>query len=157
MCDILKELYREVFGDEFRFDLDYRIKLQKMVYIMENLGVHIGDYGFVWADFGPYSIALDDDAYRCYISPSIDGVKFSEWAKMGMEIVKQIIGEGKEYDEKEWLERVASLHYLKYVFKCHGNMVEKKLVEFKPYMDDHRANELALNWADKIEEYLLGA
>ena len=45
--------------------MDDRIKLQKAVYVLENMGVHVGDYSFSWNKYGPYSLALDSDAQNC--------------------------------------------------------------------------------------------
>ena len=39
MCDVLKEIYRKVYNETFIYGkLDHRIKLQKAVYILENMG-----------------------------------------------------------------------------------------------------------------------
>ncbi len=157
MCDVLKELYQEVFNESFTFDLSNRIKMQKMVYILENLGVHIGEYGFVWAEYGPYSIALDDDAYRCSVSPGMKDFKFSNWAEQGLDMVRKILLDCKEDDKKNWLERIASLHFLKYVDRYTevGSAIGE-LVRRKPHMNDENVNKCALHWADKIETYLWG-
>lgn len=66
MCDVLKEIYRKVYNETFIYGkLDHRIKLQKAVYILENMGVHVGDYSFSWNKYGPYSLGLDSDAQKC--------------------------------------------------------------------------------------------
>lgn len=47
MCDVLKEIYRKVYDESFNYcEVDDRIKLQKVVYLLENMGVQVGDYSF---------------------------------------------------------------------------------------------------------------
>ena len=156
MCEVLKELYQNVFEETFVFDIDHRVRLQKMVYILENLGVHVGDYSFSWNERGPYSIALDDDVFRCSQSPAVENIKFSEWAKERIEIVKTILSEQVGYAVTEWLECVASLHYLKYVLRCSNrdNDVIRELKNRKSQMKNANANNHAMEWANKIETIL---
>lgn len=45
--EILKALYKRIFDEDFNpNDKEHRQNLQNAVYILENLGVHVGDYGF---------------------------------------------------------------------------------------------------------------
>lgn len=54
MCEVLKEIYRKVYNEPFVYDnLDSRIKLQKAVYLLENMGVDVGDYSFSWNKYIP--------------------------------------------------------------------------------------------------------
>ena len=153
MCDVLKELYYKVFGEPFEFDPDHRIRLQKTVYILENLGVHIGNYSFVWARRGPYSIALDDDAHRCSLVSGVRDVKFSSWAEDRIGIVKELLKDSVDYSTTEWLECVSSIHYMKYILRMNNenDSVLDELSKLKPSLNSRKDNECALLWADRIE------
>ena len=49
--DILKAIYKKIFDEDFNpKDKTHRQNLQNAVYILENLGVHVGDYGFSMND-----------------------------------------------------------------------------------------------------------
>ena len=45
--DIIRALYKKIFDEDFNpNDEEHRQNLQNAVYILENLGVHVGEYGF---------------------------------------------------------------------------------------------------------------
>ena len=45
--EILKALYKKIFEEDFKpNNKEHRQNLQNAVYILENLGVHVGEYGF---------------------------------------------------------------------------------------------------------------
>lgn len=51
MCDVLKEVYRRIYDKPFNYnELDDRIRLQCIVYILENMGINVGDYSFSWVN-----------------------------------------------------------------------------------------------------------
>ena len=83
MCEVLKEIYRKVYNEPFVYDnLDSRIKLQKAVYLLENMGVDVGDYSFSWNKYGPYSLGLDSDARNCSMKDE-QKISFSSTAEHG--------------------------------------------------------------------------
>ena len=113
MCDVLKEIYRKVYDEAFVYGkLDHRIKLQKAVYILENMGVHVGDYSFSWNKYGPYSLGLDSDARKCD-SKEEQEIIFSDIAESGFQKIRKYISEQISYTCVQWMECIASLHYLK--------------------------------------------
>ena len=45
--EVLKALYKRIFDEDFNpQNPDHLKNIQNVVYILENLGVHVGDYGF---------------------------------------------------------------------------------------------------------------
>ena len=49
--DIFKAIYKKIFDEDFNpKDKTHRQNLQNAVYILENLGVHVGDYRFSMND-----------------------------------------------------------------------------------------------------------
>lgn len=153
MCDVLKEVYSEVMGEKFSYELIRRIKLQKIVYLLENMGVHVGDYSFTWDKYGPYSIALDDDAYRCCHKKGKNEVVFTSGAKEAFEKIKNIISQRKEYDDVGWLECISSLHYLKFVLRVaeDDEGVLKELVNRKERLNNTDENKAALQYVYEVE------
>lgn len=158
MCDILKEIFKETNYNNFDYEkLDDRIALQKTVYLLMNMGVNVGDYSFEWGKYGPYSLALDVDAFKCSQRTLREGIDFSDVTLKRMNKLVQYIQEGqdkfKSYTRTNWLESIASLHYLKYVLhiKDSEQRVLDALQERKGHLNDSDANYRALQIADEIE------
>lgn len=151
MCEVLKELYRKVYNEPFVYDkLDNRIKLQKAVYLLENMGVDVGDYSFSWNKYGPYSLGLDSDAQNCSTKDERE-VSFSSAAEHGFEKLRQYINELIEYKCAQWMECIASLHFLKNIYRVKESQLISELIERKPYLSNKEANEKALSIAKGIK------
>lgn len=158
MCDILKEIFKETNCDNFDYNrLDDRIALQKTVYLLMNMGVNVGDYSFEWGKYGPYSLALDVDAFKYSQSALRDNINFSDVTIKKMKKISEYVKEGQEkfsdYTRTQWLECVASLHYLKYVLHIKNSEQEvlDVLQERKGHLNNNDANYRALQIADEIE------
>ena len=60
----LLPVYKILYGHNFSYsDFDQRMEMQKAVYLLQDMGVPIGDYGFRWYLHGPYSQSLQDDMH----------------------------------------------------------------------------------------------
>lgn len=144
MCDVLKEIYRKIYDEPFVYDqLDSRIKLQKAVYLLENMGVHVGDYSFSWNKYGPYSLGLDSDAQNCS-NKEEKVVIFSPFAEKSFEKIKNFVKQQFGYDSVQWVECITSLHYLKNVFRYKESELIQELQKRKPYLNNEEANNKAL-------------
>lgn len=155
MSQVLKEIYQVILNEEFHYsELSERIKLQKIVYLLENMGVHVGNYSFTWNKYGPYSIALDDDAYRCVQTNEIHNIMFTQEAQNAFEQIKTMISQRGLYEDTNWLECISSLHYLKYVlrFSVDDNIVLKELLNRKNYLNLHEENKVAMQIANMVEQ-----
>ncbi len=150
MCNVLKEIYRKVYDEGFDYSsIDCRIKLQKAVYILENMGVHVGDYSFSWDKYGPYSLGLDADAYSC--NKMVERpVAFSTFAENRIEKVKNLIVQNTEYTVVNWVECIASLHYLSHVLRFKGDKLLLELEERKPYLSNREINRQAMSMLKEI-------
>ena len=139
MCVALKEIYREIYRESFDYEnFNNRKKLQKAVYLLENMGVSVGDYSFSWDKYGPYSLSLDYDAQKLV---GIEEKKFS---------FSEYISANNDYECTEWMECIASLHYLKNVFKITKSKLVEELQERKPYLSNMNANLKALGIVEGI-------
>lgn len=151
MCEVLKEIYRKVYNEPFVYDnLDNRIKLQKAVYLLENMGVDVGDYSFSWNKYGPYSLGLDSDARNCSMKVEQE-VCFSAAAEHGFEKLREYINELIEYNCTRWMECIASLHFLKNIYRVKESQLISELEKRKPYLSNKEANEKALSIAKAIK------
>lgn len=150
MCIALKEIYREVYQEPFDWDnFDNRKKLQKAVYLLENMGVNIGDYSFSWNKYGPYSLSLDCDAQRVAEIAEKE-FTFSQFARDCFAKVREYSLEASSYECVEWMECIASLHYLKNVYKIRPGKLLIELQTRKPHLSNEEDNRRALKIADKI-------
>ena len=150
MCDFLKEVYYSIYDETFDYSvLDHRIKLQKAVYFLENMGVTVGDYSFSWNKYGPYSLKLDSEAKKCSAEPERT-VKFSDRARECFEKIKRFVADCGAYSKKEWVECIASIHYLLYVIRIDASDVVNELIKRKPYLDKEDDNIRAFEIAKTI-------
>lgn len=141
MCDILREIYRNIFDEEFNYaKMDNRIKLQKTVYLMDKMGISVGDYNFRLHEHGPYSLKLDIDSQEKFDSGEL---KFSTSTQKSFAQVRNIVEQAENYSPEKWLECVTTLHYLKEEWHLKPNNIFDKLVEIKPYLKDSIANKKA--------------
>lgn len=151
MCDVLKEIYRKVYNESFVYsELDNRIKLQKAVYLLENMGIHVGDYSFSWNKYGPYSLGLDSDAQNCSTRDEQE-VVFSSFAEQGFEKIRKYIKQQIGYNCVQWMECIASLLYLKKIYRFKDNNLICELQSRKPYLSNEQANKKALSILKEIK------
>lgn len=151
MCVVLKEIYSKVYDEPFNYSaLDKRIKLQKAVYLLENMGVCVGDYSFSWDKYGPYSLALDADAKDCSATGA-QSANFSALALEKIDTLKKYVNEDTKYTCVHWVECLASLHYLKHVLKYQGNVLMFELKTRKPHLSNDDANQKALSIIKQIK------
>lgn len=150
MCDVLKEIYHEIYNEKFDYEkLSDRIKMQKSIYVLENMGISVGDYSFSWNKYGPYSLQLDSDAKRS-ISEKEHNIIFSQEANDVFARIKDLISQSVEYSVENWMECVTSLHFLRCIMKCDDDCIIDELIRRKPYLDSIDANKKALEIIGKI-------
>jgi uncharacterized protein YwgA len=100
------------------FDMDTfkgRLILQKRVYFLQTFGVYLG-YNFSWYIYGPYSSELADDGYKltaCY-KDIPQAVFANAEIEKGFEAFLSFLGDKK--NDAEWLELLASIHFLKRLY-----------------------------------------
>lgn len=152
---VLKPIYKKIFGHEFdRFSFNDRLEMQKVVYLLDDLGISVGEYSFTWYKHGPYSQVLQNDILcGSEISPSI---KFSvESEKIILKLKEVLFSKDISYSICEWSECLGSLHYIKENIlpsNASDELVLEELVERKPHLNRARDNEIAL----KKLNYLFG-
>lgn len=151
MCDVLKEIYKKIYDESFDYsNLENRIKLQKAVYFLENMGIHVGDYSFSWNKYGPYSLGLDSDAQKCDLQAEKE-IIFSDIAENCFGKIKEFIQQQISYTCVQWLECIAALHYLKNVLRYNEDDLFAQLQDRKPYLSNEEANKKALSIMREIK------
>ena len=144
----LLPVFKELYCYEFNYsDFDQRMEMQKAIYILQDMGVPVGDYGFRWYLHGPYSQALQDDMYYENGQPYA-GLTLSDEYQNSIKKLYQIIhsSEKKSYSTSHWVECLASLHYLRenvLSFNASEDDVIKELERRKLHLNNHVANKAA--------------
>src|SRR3989344_2184655 len=108
---ILAGLVKRVYSDFRMLTFDNRLKLQKMIYIMQEMFQLSIGYHYSWYVRGPYSTELTRDAFQM-----MDGFNGAPLAKFIDEIGEQRFVAfanfiDKNKNDTEWMEIVASLTY----------------------------------------------
>ena len=145
---LLKPVYRSIFGRDFQPDVfEDRLEMQKTVYLLQNMGISVGEYRFMWYKHGPYSQTLQNDILNLHGVGDIN-INFSADAKKEIETLKNVIfREGLEYEESQWVECLGSLHYIKeYLLpsSAKDEAILNELKNRKPHLSSDRDNKLAL-------------
>lgn len=119
-------------------DFSTRLKLQKIVYLLQASNMSLG-YGFNWYVRGPYSPDLAKVLYEIYRSETIyeEGKTIQFMNPTGISMVLEDFKNklGDNINNPTYLEVLASMHYInKVVFSGHGNLneVKRRLLEAKP-------------------------
>lgn len=153
----LLPVYSYVYDEPFSYNyFDKRLKMQKAIYLLQEMGVPVSDYGFSWYKHGPYSQALLDDAYMANASNSLSNLDaLSSDNRRAIEDLKDMMRApmGSKYSTTDWSECLASLHYLRKNVLSRSSSdddVLKALVKRKPHLSDTNANQLALERVQSI-------
>lgn len=154
-------IYKNVYGgEEFNYgNFDHRLKMQKAVYLLTEMGVPVGNYGFRWYLHGPYSQDLHDDMYdMCCVSSRDDSEVeiLAEYDKRLGRLRDVISFEVKDrYSDSNWMECIASIHYLRNNILPYNATMEQVLNELesrKKHLKRRNINEIAFEKAEALFE-----
>jgi len=146
----LREIFFEIFNNHYNYEnKEDRIRLQKIAYILSNMGIYVGDYSFSLNKYGPYSLALDIDSQKEYADRL---VQFSTVAHKGFDKIKELIEARTQdvYNDVLWLECLATLHYLKHISRLPENDLLNRLEIEKPELKNKEENKKALKQIESI-------
>ena len=144
----LLPVFNEIYGESFSYvDFNKRMEMQKAIYLLQDMVVPVGDYGFSWYLHGPYSQSLQDDMHyengRSYTKPALSK-EYADKIKQLHELVTS--NQRGEYSVSSWVECLASLHYLRkniLSFTASDEDVVEELEKRKPHLNDHSVNIVA--------------
>lgn len=153
--DFLRPIYENVYGEKFNAtSFESRMEMQKMIFIMQEAGIRVGDYDFLWFKHGPYSQGLQDDILT--LSGTKDAIiKYSVDAKDIIDRIKNVFNKEVAYSRSAWVECLASLQYIKaniYSLNASDDDIINELMKRKPHLNNKELNEEALRGL----EYILG-
>lgn len=135
--------------------------LQKKIYLLQLTGIDLG-YRYNWYLKGPYCPTLADDTFslkeEIQYDQEFNGYELSSDTKNKFDTLTklEVFPEQPQTREDEWLELVASLHYLKHIAYWSGkgipdfDEVFQKLVNSKPHFEEKE--ELAMIAWKKLDE-----
>ena len=120
--------------------IDDRKRVQKAVYLGQLTGVDLG-YHFGWYLKGPYSSNLTKDYYELAEAIEMkdndfEGKVLRQSIKEGLKKITPLLNPPKEIDlsQEDWLELVASLHYLRKVSKQNEEKAHQTFQTEKPHL-----------------------
>ena len=138
---IALKLFLDELGIRFSIGtLDDRKRVQKAVYLGQLSGVDLG-YRFGWYIMGPYCPALTRDYFTLAEALGSDdtdwkGKTLKAAAKERLAVISPLlpVPENIGLDEEDWLELVASVHFLRTVSKLNDEDLNKTLKREKPHL-----------------------
>lgn len=144
----LLPVYENLYGHSFSYsNFDQRMEMQKAIYMLQDMGVPVGDYGFRWYLHGPYSQSLQDDMHYENGRQCISLTLPKEYTE-SIEKLRDVINSPKkgEYSTSHWVECLASLHYLHenvLNFNSSEDEIIKELERRKSHLNNHSTNQAA--------------
>ena len=110
----LLPLYKRLYEKDFDYsEFEMRMNMQKAVYLLQTLGVPVGDYGFRWYLHGPYSQDLQDDMYAAGKEKTEPQDVLAQYNRRIDRLYHLIHAVNRgSYSISQWMECLASLHYL---------------------------------------------
>ena len=144
----LKPIYHRLYGEVFSYsDFSDRLMMQKGIYLLQEMGVPVGNYRFTWYKHGPYSQSLLDDMY---IAPPETKVRFTFDVESAISLLSEAlkVPDDVQYPKDYWVECLGSLHYLK-TYYCSSSATDDEIIEVlmaqKKHLNSSEANKIALN------------
>ena len=146
----LLPIYQELFEESFDYGrFDHRMNMQKAVYLLQEMGVPVGDYGFRWYLHGPYCQTLQDDMFEESFHPSGTPELPTDYLGEIRNLHALIASKDRgSYNTVQWLECLGSTHYLMNRVlspKAAPADVTEALQSRKAHLADVEANTAAYN------------
>lgn len=141
----LFHVYQLLYDKEFSYDsFDQRMEMQKAIYLLQDMGVPVGNYGFRWYKHGPYSQGLQDDMYFQSSRSNISFILSKDYTDCFKKLHNAINSTDRgNYTISHWVECLASLRYLQenlLSFDATDEEVVAALEAKKAHLNDHNTN-----------------
>jgi len=151
------ELFAKLYKEDEDFtkikidSFDFRLIMQKSIYLLEKNWLNLGSYSFNWYKYGPFSPKLN-----CDLMNNTFSTNDSPFQDRALDILRGLSQQrfrsetGEEpYDLKNWLELLGSLLFLKreiYQGEINNNeVILEKLIKEKPYLNKKKTNAYGLD------------
>ena len=150
----LKTLYARIYHENFSYnEFEQRMKMQKAIYLLQEMGAPIGDYSFFWYKHGPYSQDLQDTMYAIKNASDENTTEFSADMEKDITRVEKALDKIGSYTQSQWAECMASVCYLqKNIFQVGTTDDEicNELRNRKPHLDNDAENKRALRLVKEL-------
>lgn len=151
---LLKTVYKSIYCNDFNpTSFEARMQMQKSIYLLQELGVSIGDYNFKWYKHGPYSQGLQNDILEISEAEEVP-VQYSVDAQVVIDSLKEAIDQDNiKYGKCEWAECLGSLHYIKdniLPSSATNEEILKELENRKTHLNERQDNEKAMEILDSL-------
>ena len=153
MKRIVTSLFQEIHGRPYSLSApDDEAIIQNTTYLLERLGLHMGEFWFLRDSLGVYSLELSN-AIVAEVDMVEESYALSEFAQEQINSVKNILSRGRALGQTphDWLEIVSSLHFLKNYEVADGDVAAKFVAE-KPQYSDTYLTSAAMGIVDVIDE-----
>lgn len=151
---LLATVYCDVYQERFSStDFSKRVKMQKLVYLLQEAGISLGDYSFFWYKHGPYCQKLQDDILYSNFTNN-EEIHYSDNAYRTISKFKDLFQIKTDYNQIHWVECLASLQYLRsnvFAYDAKPKDIISKLESLKPHLNNTEVNNLAFQ---KLQEVL---
>jgi hypothetical protein len=145
-------MFKQVYGRDYNDnDREDRILIQKSTYLLEWLGLDMGNYCFLWGKHGPYSLDLKG-IIRKELSGTCDILRLSTYAEGIVGSIHEILTVGEKIKQKTcgWMELICSIHFIKqFLVKTDRNLMDE-LKKLKPHFNDDEVNSLAIEAVNNV-------
>ena len=157
-CDVLLRVYNDFVNKNLDVNnIEDKIIIQKIVFLLGELGVKIGNYKFVLDKFGPFSQSLHNEITLITENNSPFTGTFSEQVMEVMTYLKQLLDKQEEtsYNLREWLEVVATFLFLKqYMYPSfEWDSINTIVMDIKKHLNDKQSNEQAIYYCQELLNY----
>lgn len=144
----ISAIFENVMGWTPSFNsFEERLEMQKIIYLLYEIGASCGDFSFRWHLHGPYSQKLQNVMISS-IANTKEPVSFSEKGEVSLARIRNLLNvQHNGYSDCEWLEALGSILYL----TKHSNSTDTpksivaKLEELKSNLNISELNNEAFN------------
>lgn len=155
---MLLRMYNEFTGQELDINnIEDKIIIQKIVFLLGEMGLKIGNYKFALHKFGPFSQSLHNDIALIKESDSPFKGTFSEPVMEAIAFLKQLIKKQEEtkYSLREWVEAIATFIFLKqYMYPLYNwDNINLIVMDIKEYLRDEQSNKKAIYCCKEFFKY----
>ncbi len=145
-------VYKAIYGKDFERTFDHRMEMQKAIYLLTEMGVPVGNYGFYWYLHGPYSQTLQNDILALPIKGQPE-ISFSEDSRKAINKLKSILLKKTDYSPSQWAECLASMQYIKMMIlpqSATKDQIVEELEKRKPHLNNDSLNHEALSELERL-------
>ena len=144
---VLESIYKKIYDEDFSsITFSKRMKMQKAIYLLQEMGISVGNYDFFWYKHGSYCQVLQEDILEINDRASLP-INFSDDALVAISRLHDLLNEDVSYEQNNWAECLASLQYLKsyiFPFNSSDDEIVKELQIRKPHLSNYALNLYAL-------------